>query len=59
MSAHVYTTTDDAHEARLIAEKLWAKGRRCVVMEVLRMPDPPRTTDRYAVLIDPQEAGGE
>lgn len=49
----IYTTTDDEREAREIAERLWYdQHRKAIVVEVRRMPDPPRTANRYAVLVE-------
>jgi DNA polymerase IIIc chi subunit len=48
----VYTTTDDERKAHEIAETLWDRRRKAIVMEVRQMPDPPRTTDRFAVLAE-------
>ncbi len=56
----VYLTTDDEREAEETAVRLWKDhGRRAIVhsvhaMHVLGMSDAPRTSDRYAVLAEPE-----
>ena len=54
--ARVYMTTDDEREAHAIAERLWLeRRRRAVVVRVRELPESPRTSDRYCILVREEE----
>ena len=48
----LYKTYSLKEEAEDVAEELWKQGRKALVLEVRRMPNPPRTADPWAVYVD-------
>jgi len=48
----IYTVTNDLDEAETIVKELWAQGDKAWVERVIRMRKPPRTSKKWAVVVE-------